>query len=113
MASPSKSPDLDVEAQLEVLKSHRASHHLSRNYPLSWNVLTIFGTALEEEENHETTNRPSEAVSDASRAPADPAQLAASSLEAKGAVYIFSRLCISTRHNTVIFMNKRRGRRNS
>jgi hypothetical protein len=96
MASPSKSPDLDVEAQLDVLKPHRASHHLSRHCPLGWNILTVFGKEPGEDDNHGTKNRPPEVASDASRAPADQAQPVASVSEAKGAVSIFSGLFISS-----------------
>ena len=96
MASASTSRDLDVEAQRDVLQPHRASHHLSCRYPLDWNVLTIFGKELEEEENHEATNHPSEVASNTSRAPADQAQPVASASQAKGAVAIFPRFYISS-----------------
>ena len=56
----------------------------------------VFGKEPGEDDNHGTTNRPSEVASDAIRRPADPAQPVASASEAKGAVFIFSRLCISS-----------------
>jgi hypothetical protein len=57
-----------------------------------WNVLTIFGKELGEDDNHETTKLSSGVVSDASRATADLAQPLASVSQAKGAVSISPRL---------------------
>ena len=88
MASASTSRHLDVEAQRDVSQPHRASHHLNRYCPLGWYMLTIFGKDLGEDDIYEMTNRSSEVVSDASRAPADLAHSVVSESQAIGAAHI-------------------------